>query len=72
MNPLDLEICPHCRYALIERHTYCPYCGTQLTHPLWKKVAAWILLIFIAYGLIQCNLKLLDGLDRFVPTVEQK
>ena len=55
------EACPSCRYTLKRRSTYCPYCGVQLTHPPWKKVGAWILLVLIVYGLVQCHLRLLDG-----------
>jgi hypothetical protein len=35
----------------------------QLTHPLWKKVAAWVLLILIGYGWIKCHMRLIGGLD---------
>lgn len=61
----DLEKCPACDYLLVERKTFCPHCGEQLTHPLWKKTGAWILLILIVYGLAKCNIRLLDGLDKF-------
>lgn len=61
----NLEKCPHCDYILIDRKTYCPYCGTQLTHSGWKKIGAWILLILIIYGLVKCNIKLLDGFGSF-------
>jgi RNA polymerase subunit RPABC4/transcription elongation factor Spt4 len=57
------EACPECRYTLSRRSTWCPYCGVQLTHPPWKKVGAWILLVLIVYGLVQCHLRLLDGPD---------
>jgi len=56
-----MEVCPHCKYSLAARTTYCPYCGIQLTHPLWKKTAAWILLILIGYGLVRCHLRMLEG-----------
>jgi len=59
--PESLEVCPECRYTLSRRSTWCPYCGVQLTHPPWKKVGAWILLVLIIYGLVQCHLRLLDG-----------
>jgi RNA polymerase subunit RPABC4/transcription elongation factor Spt4 len=59
--PESLEACPECRYTLSRRSTWCPYCGVQLTHPPWKKVGAWILLVLIVYGLVQCHLRLLDG-----------
>ncbi len=59
------QICPGCSYTLVEPTTYCPYCGEQLTYPLWKKIAASILLIWIVYGLVRCNLKMLDGLNEF-------
>ncbi len=65
MSPIELESCPNCRYTLIERSTYCPYCGTQLTHPPWKKMGAWILLILIGYGLVTCHVRMLDGLEGF-------
>ena len=61
--PEALEACPECRYTLSRRSTWCPYCGVQLTHPPWKKVGAWILLVLIVYGLVQCHLRLLDGPD---------
>ena len=57
----SLEACPNCRYTLSRRSTWCPYCGVQLTHPPWKKVGAWILLVLIVYGLVQCHLRLLEG-----------
>ena len=56
-----METCPNCNYTLIRRTANCPYCGFQLTHPLWKKVGAWILLVVIAYGLVKCHLRMLDG-----------
>ncbi len=56
-----METCSNCRVTLASRPTYCPYCGFQLTHPLWKKVGAWILLILVGYGLVKCHLRLLDG-----------
>ena len=59
----QLETCPHCHYTLIKRTTYCPYCGTQLTHPLWKKIGAWLLLIAIAYAFIKCNVRLMEGFE---------
>ena len=58
-----MEKCPHCEYILIDRSVYCPYCGTQLTYPVWKKFGAWLLLILIGYALIKCNIRLLDGFD---------
>jgi RNA polymerase subunit RPABC4/transcription elongation factor Spt4 len=60
----DLEKCPHCDYILIDRTTYCPYCGTQVAHPVWKKTGAWVLLVFIMYALIKCHSRLLDGFDQ--------
>lgn len=63
MSAAKLEKCPNCEYILVDRSTYCPYCGTQLTYPLWKKLGAWVLLILIAYGLVRCNIRLLDGFD---------
>jgi len=65
MSRVKLESCPNCHYTLLERSAYCPYCGNQLTHPLWKKLAAWMLLILIGYGLVSCNLRMLDGLQDF-------
>lgn len=56
-----MEVCPGCKYTLLKRATYCPYCGVQLTHPLWKKVGAGMLLILIGYGLVNCHLRMLDG-----------
>ncbi len=58
-----METCPNCRYMLLRRTVHCPYCGFQLTHPLWKKVGAGILLVVIAYGLVKCQLRLLDGFE---------
>lgn len=60
---MKLEICPNCNYALLQRTTYCPFCGVQLTHPVWKKVAAWILLILIGYGLVRCHASLIGGFN---------
>lgn len=57
----ELEVCPECRYTLIEKTTYCPYCGVQLTHPTWKKVAAWFILILIIWGLVKCHVRLFQG-----------
>ena len=57
----NLESCPNCHYVLIERSTYCPHCGLQLTHTPWKKMGAWILLILIGYGLVRCHLEMLKG-----------
>ncbi len=65
MSRVDLESCPNCHYALLDRSTYCPYCGTQLTYPVWKKLGAWILLILIGYGLLRCHVQMLDGLEGF-------
>ena len=55
------KFCPRCNFALIESSSTCQYCGFQITHPTWKKVGAWILLILITYGLIKCHLRLLEG-----------
>lgn len=60
---MKLEICPNCNYTLLERSTYCPYCGAQLTHPVWKKLAAWVLLILIGYGLVRCHASLIRGFN---------
>lgn len=68
MNPTrmaGLHKCPNCEYLLTERPTYCPYCGQQLTHSPLKKLGALVLLIFVVYGLIQCNLRIMEGLDDF-------
>ena len=62
---MELESCPNCHYTLLERSTYCPYCGVQLTHPRWKKMGAWVLLIVIVYGLVRCHVRMLDGLENF-------
>ena len=59
----ELEKCPQCDYILLERTTFCPVCGTQLTEPVWKKAGAWILLILIVYALIKCHIRILDGFD---------
>lgn len=61
----QLESCPDCKYTLIEKTTYCPYCGCQLRQPTWKKTAAWFILILIAWGLVKCHLRMLQGLDGF-------
>lgn len=65
MTQGNLETCPGCKYFVIERTTYCPHCGTQLTHPAWKRAGAWILLVLIGYALIRCNLRIMDGFDKF-------
>lgn len=73
MNETGFETCSNCNYTLLERSAYCPYCGAQLTHPVWKKVGAWILLVLIAYGLVRCHLSLLDGFgDRPAAEVPEK
>ncbi len=64
--PRDLEVCSNCRFTLIERSTYCPHCGAQLTQPSWKKAGAWILLILIVWGLAKCHYRILQGLDGFL------
>ncbi len=60
-----MEVCRNCDYAVPDRSARCPYCGYQLTNPLWKKVGAWLLLVLIAWGLVKCNLRLMQGLDKF-------
>lgn len=57
--------CPECEYSLLERHVHCPYCGAQLTHPTWKKIGAWVLLILVLYVFVKCNLQIMKGLDKF-------
>lgn len=59
----ELEKCPQCDYILLERTTYCPVCGAQLTQPIWKKTGAWVLLILIIYAMIKCHVRILDGFD---------
>ena len=56
---------------LLERTTVCPYCGTPLTHPLWKKAVAWIFLLLIVYGLARCHLQLMEGFGPLHPVGEQ-
>lgn len=65
MPHVKLESCPNCHYTLLERSTNCPYCGIQLTYSPWKKLAAWLLLILIGYGLVDCHVRMLDGLQGF-------
>jgi len=55
------ETCPECGYVSPELTVKCPHCGYQLTHPHWKRIGALILLILIAYGLVKCHIKMLDG-----------
>ena len=62
-NVSELKKCPQCDYILLERTTYCPVCGTQLTQPMWKKAGAWVLLFLIVYALIKCHVRILDGFD---------
>jgi hypothetical protein len=59
--PENMEVCPNCGYTLLEKRAYCPYCGAQIGHPFWKKIAAWLLLVLIGYGLVTCHLRLMDG-----------
>lgn len=68
---MAMETCPNCNYMLARRSANCPYCGFQLTHPLWKKVGAWILLVIIAYGLVKCHLRLLDGFQAPADSTQQ-
>lgn len=56
--------CPGCGYALLQPKSTCPYCGTEITAPVWKKTAAWILLLGIIYFFVKCNLEIMQGLDR--------
>ena len=60
-----MEVCRNCDYTVPDRMAKCPYCGYQLTHPLWKKAGAWVLLLLIGYGFVRCNLRLMQGLDKF-------
>ena len=60
-----MEVCRNCDYTVPDRMAKCPYCGCQLTHPLWKKAGAWVLLLLIGYGFVRCNLRLMQGLDKF-------
>ena len=62
MEP-STDSCPSCRYLLFERTAYCPHCGFQLTHPVWKKAGAWVLLIVIGYGLVRCQLRMMEGFN---------
>ncbi|MBI4446523.1 MAG: zinc-ribbon domain-containing protein [Acidobacteria bacterium] len=62
MPEVKIEVCPNCRFTLVDPATYCPYCGVQLTAPLWKKTGAWILLFLTCYLFLQCNLRLMKGL----------
>lgn len=64
----SMETCSNCGVSWANRKTYCPYCGCQLTHPVWKKAGAWVLLIMIIYGLVSCHLRLLDGLGPAKPS----
>ena len=60
-----MEVCRNCDYTVPDRMAKCPYCGYQLTQPLWKKAGAWALLVIIGYGFVRCNLQLMQGLDKF-------
>ena len=60
-----MEVCGNCNYTVPDGTPKCPYCGYQLTHPLWKKVGAWVLLILGSYGFVKCNLRWMQGLDKF-------
>ncbi|MFQ5738549.1 MAG: hypothetical protein ACE5JX_06015 [Acidobacteriota bacterium] len=68
-----MESCPNCNYLLIERSSHCPFCGFQLTHPLWKKVGAWVLLGLIGYGLIKCHVEMMNGFaaPRLAPQTDE-
>ncbi len=58
-----MDFCPNCNYSVLPGTVHCPQCGYQLTHPRWKKIGAWILLVVIAYGLVKCHLRLLEGFE---------
>ena len=60
-----MEVCRNCDYTVPDRTAKCPYCGYRLTHPLWKKAGAWVLLVLIGYGFVRCNLQFMQGLDKF-------
>ena len=60
-----MKVCRNCDYTVPDRSARCPYCGYQLTNPLWKKAGAWVLLVLIVWGLVKCNLRLMEGLDKF-------
>lgn len=61
-NKSHPEKCPECGYISPERTTKCPNCGHPLAHPQWKRIAAFLLLLLIGYGLVKCHVKMLDGL----------
>jgi|GEM_PF-1733258 len=56
------ETCPECGYVSPERTVRCPNCGHPLSHPAWKRIGAFLLLLLIGYGLVKCHVKMLDGL----------
>lgn len=60
----SLESCPNCRFQLLERTANCPYCGFPLTHPTWKKIGAWVLLLLIVWGLVKCHMAFFDELSK--------
>ncbi|HSR53195.1 MAG TPA: zinc-ribbon domain-containing protein [Acidobacteriota bacterium] len=67
----ELESCPECRYTLLERSTYCPHCGAQLTFTAWQKAAAWFVLILFIWGLARCNLEMFQRLEQMESHQEQ-
>ena len=60
-----MEVCRNCHYTVPDKTARCPYCAYQLTYPLWKKAGAWVLLVAIGYGFVRCNLRFMQGLDKF-------
>ncbi|HSR70065.1 MAG TPA: hypothetical protein VLU25_19205 [Acidobacteriota bacterium] len=60
---VELESCPNCRYALLEKRAYCPHCGERLSYTGWQKAAAWLVLILFLWGLARCNLEMFQRLD---------
>lgn len=39
-NMKETTLCPKCRYAVIDRWNYCPFCGTPLTPIIKVKINA--------------------------------
>ena len=62
-----MEVCKNCDYTVPVKSECCPNCGQPMEERSsgWKKAGAWILLIVIMYGFVRCNLKMMQGLDKF-------
>ena len=62
VSKAESESCPRC-FTPLSNHLYCPRCGIQVAYPFWKKMGAWVFLLFIGYVMVRCHMKMLGGLQ---------